>query len=91
MNHERSVEVDWQPIKTAPRDGRWFILWIATTDYEIALCRWTPESNCWRIKNLPGRAERIGNLFDFTHIKHLWMDLEPFFTKEAWLPQEDVA
>lgn len=86
---ERDVDLDWKPIKTAPRDGRWFILWVATAPYEIAMCRWTPESNCWRVKNLPGRGERLAHLGDMPrHTTHHWMELEPFFDDKAWRPRD---
>jgi len=84
---EREIRLEWKPIKTAPRDGRWFVLWTASGSPEIALCRWTPESNCWRVKNLPGLAERLADLLDFNDlIVHRWIELEPFFDSDAWRP-----
>ncbi|SCB53450.1 hypothetical protein GA0061099_10655 [Bradyrhizobium yuanmingense] len=85
--YERDIKVEWKPIKTAPRDGRWFILWTASSMASIELCRWTPESNRWRVKSLPGLGERLADLLDFNDtIVHRWIELEPFFNSDGWLP-----
>jgi len=66
----------WQPIETAPRNGKWLLLWCAFEDAsEPAIARWVGDKFCpdgpfgrfvWRELDGSGIAERVP-----THWKHI--------------------
>lgn len=65
----RGAEMQWRPIETAPKDGRWLM---------VSAERWEPETACWSESVWltgwycgGGRSDSYGPSFEPTH----WMPL----------------
>lgn len=50
--------MDWQPIDTAPKDGRWIIAYgdIALTDCPVGVVRWSKTYLLWDAENDPDQG-----------------------------------
>jgi hypothetical protein len=63
----------WQPMSTAPKDGRFIDLWHIESDRRYADCRWFTNSSgktCWHLQQ-GGRAFNIGGDDKFSHWRNI--------------------
>lgn len=68
---------EWQPIKTAPKDGSRFLVWVrGFGTYEIAVAWHDPaDPDVWQVQNLPGLGVRRDFLDAYRGHQVSWMPL----------------
>lgn len=71
---------DWQPIETAPRDGRWFVIARAGEDDFMEVGRYSPMKH-YRLEEAGGGLYR-----KVPYVAYEWAGFSNFHRATHWMP-----